>query len=356
MGAIAEDDAGMSVAAQAALDDEPAWYDDLLVNAFVSVATVHNFSVVTTRRNTNQLRFFDTDNDSIKVDVAEVVLQMEPEVAGAAGFRLDVVHGVSIPVVMGGIDIGLQQGFVSYIAPLGSGLTLDAGTFMSRMGGETIEGYDNYNDTYSRGLLFRYAMPQILTGLRAHYNLAPTLQVTGLVVNGWAANVLDNNTGKSLGLQLALNPNPTISISAHYLGGPEKDNNNRDWRHLFNLVVVLRAQPLTLTLDGVMGLESTERAASRNWLGVGGTVRWDLDGRWAVAARSEYFDDSDGQMNIGGRVAEVTVTPSFKINDSTIVRAEVRQDIGLDSFTPFLNKQGFSGKQTTAALNALFVF
>ena len=98
--------------------------------------------------------------------------------AGDAGFRIDLVAGTFAGLEQSaGLRIGdnadLQQAFVSYIAPLGSGLRFDAGKFVTHMGYELIEGYDGYNDNYSRSLLFNYAIPLTHTGVKASYSLNP---------------------------------------------------------------------------------------------------------------------------------------------------------------------------------------
>ena len=51
----------------------------------------------------------------------------------------------------------VEQAYVSYYAPVGKGLTIDFGKFVTPLGNEVIEAKDNWN--YSRGILFGYAIP-----------------------------------------------------------------------------------------------------------------------------------------------------------------------------------------------------
>src|SRR5258708_30516621 len=90
----------------------------------------------------------------------------------------------------------LKEDYFSYLAPVGSGLQVDVGKFVTPMGAEVIESKDNWN--YSRGLLFSYAIPYYHFGVRAKYTFNPKYNVTGFIVNGWN-NVVDNNTGKTYG-------------------------------------------------------------------------------------------------------------------------------------------------------------
>ena len=335
---------------------EPNWYEDLDLNALVSVAVIHNFAVNRPLAGVNIARLFDRDNDSIKIDLATVAIGSEPDGPGKAGFRLDIAHGQVVPAVIGGSDIALQQAFVSYIAPWGSGLRFDVGTFLSRIGAETIDNFDSFdktNDTYSRSLLFGAAPPE-LTGGRIAYRFGDFLDLKLLVVNGWQPNIIDNNTGKTLGLQLAFTPDPLFTLQVHYLAGPERPYDNADWRHLVDAVAVLHLQPVKLILEGQWGHET-----NIDWGGALLTVRWEVVGGFSLAARAEYFDDADKFRNLGARVVEFTFAPSYKMTDNALVRLEYRHDhsVSVPAVPIFAGaKDGLRISQDTLAANFVFVF
>ena len=67
-------------------------------------------------------------------------------------------------------DLDVQQAYLSYNAPFGNGLQVDIGKFTTHLGYELIEGYDGYNDNYSRSFLFGYAIPFAHTGVRTSYS------------------------------------------------------------------------------------------------------------------------------------------------------------------------------------------
>ena len=338
----------------------PVWYEDLALNAFFSMAYMHNFSLTGSTPVQNQGRLFDADNDSFKIDLAQVVLQDEPESLGDVGFRLDIVHGLVIPTVLGGQDLALEQGYVSYIAPLGNGLRIDAGSFLSHIGAETVEGFDSYNDNYSRSLLFANATAKQLTGLRLFYAFNGILGLTGHVVNGWQANHFDNNTGKTYGLSVHFTPVQRLAFFAHYLGGPEQAGDNNHWRHLFDLVAVIRAKPFTLTLEALLGREAFVRGLHKEWAGALANLRWDPCDRFSVSLRGEYFDNSDGfsALLLPSKLWELTLTPTLKINDNAVLRVEARYDHAIDGARPFQSGQAgvAADHQTTIAANLLFVF
>ena len=70
----------------------------------------------------------------------------------------------------------LQQAYLTAVLPVGAGLTVDVGKFVTHMGNEVIESKDNWN--YSRSFLFAYAIPYYHTGIRLTYPLASTLSGT----------------------------------------------------------------------------------------------------------------------------------------------------------------------------------
>src|ERR1017187_3508993 len=132
----------------------PKWYDEIAVNGFVTASYSYNGNRPDS--GTNQFRVFDFDDNTFKVDGAELVLQKAVAKPGDTGFRVDAVAGGSIPRVSAAAglfrdstgkaqDFDLQQAFVSWIAPAGRGLRLDFGKYVTHHGYEVIEGYDGYN-------------------------------------------------------------------------------------------------------------------------------------------------------------------------------------------------------------------
>ena len=183
-------------------------------------------------RHLNQYRVFDYQDNSVNIDAAEIVLQKAVEKPGDAGFRVDAVAGAVARVASAaglfqGQDFDLQQAFVSYVAPLGSGLRFDFGKFVTHMGYEVIEGYDGWNDNATRSFVFGYAIPFTNTGLKASYTFGDELAGMLLLTNGWDV-VKDNNSGKSFGAQLVWTPSKAVTVTGNYIGGPEQREHERD--------------------------------------------------------------------------------------------------------------------------------
>jgi Putative beta-barrel porin-2, OmpL-like. bbp2 len=252
-------------------------------------------------------------------------------------------------------------------------LTLDFGKFDTIYGVEVAESQDNMN--YTSGVLYGLAQPRFHTGLRATAELLPELSLVALVVNGWN-NSIDNNVGKTYGLQAHLSPSEAFSASIGWIGGPEQDdtlacpaNTNYDaatetcapspgttgaivdrggansfeaWRHLFDLVVALQpTERFSLVLNGDYGVEGVRSSdpspttKTAKWYGAALMGRYQLSEVWAVAARGEYVKDRDGRMlayQMGAdpvtdaSIVTGTLTIEARPTDNLILRLENRGD------------------------------
>jgi hypothetical protein len=352
------------------------WYQDITFNAFLSASSSVNFNRPASR--TNQLRVFDFDDGSIKVDVAELVVQRTASHAGEIGFRLDFTAGASIPRVTAASglfrnehgeasDFDLQQAYLSYAAPVGRGLRLDVGKFVTHMGYEVVEGYEAYNDTLSRSFLFGYAEPVTHTGLRVSYAFDDRLSAQLHLVNGWD-NVRDNNRGKSIGAQLAYVPGARASLSVNYMVGPEQADNNGNMRQLLDLVGSIKpTSRLTLSANVDLGSEANVTLPASatgpvgvvkdvTWKGAAGYMRLALSDRTALIVRGERFDDRDGaRTGVRQVLNEITFTPEFHPDPRLVVRGEVRRDRS-DQAVFERSAGGFRDSQVTVGVNAMFIF
>jgi Putative beta-barrel porin-2, OmpL-like. bbp2 len=351
-------------AAPAAPAPPPAkpWYEEIAVNAFVSASYSYNFNRPDS--GTNQLRVFDFDDNSFKVDVAEVVLQKAISKPGEAGFRVDLEAGSSIPRVsssyglLQGQDVDLQQALVSWIAPVGSGLRLDLGKFVTYFGYEVIDGYDGYNDNATRSFLFGFGTPSTHTGLKASYTFSEQLAGMFEICNGWDV-ARDNNSSKSVGLQLTWTPTKVVTVSGNFMTGPERANVNSDPRSLFNVVAQWKPTDLTVfTLDAVYGSEkgAVTPGKTASWSGIVGYARLGISDTFAFCLRAEYFNDADGaRTGTSQKLKELTVTPEVKVSSHLTLRADLRVD--WSDADVFRKKDGvFKGNQPTILLNGIYLF
>jgi hypothetical protein len=336
------------------------WYEAITVNTFMSSGYSYNFNKPDTGK--NQFRVFDVEDNTFKVDVVELSIKKDAPSAGDAGFRFDLTAGSSIPKVArsGGLDIGdldFHQMFVSYVAPVGTGLKLDFGKFITPMGYEVIEGYDGYNDNYSRSFLFGYAIPFTNTGIRAGYTFNENISAMLMIVNGWD-NAIDNNKSKSVCAQIAAIPFNGLNLYANYMFGPEKEKNNSDTRTVFDLVGTYSINNImSVGLNTDYGTEehSASNGESATWIGVAAYLRLNLAKDFSFAARGEQFDDKDGlRTGVVQKLQEITLTPEFRPTEHFAIRGDLRFD--KSDREVFQKKADWQKTQTTVSLNFLYAF
>ena len=343
----------------------PAWLSEIALHGFLSASYSYSFNRPSS--GTNVYRVFDFDDNTFKLDVFELVLQKPAARSRESGFRVDLTMGSSIPRVTAASglfrdasgtagDFDLQQAFASYVAPLGSGLRLDLGKFVTHFGYEVIEGYDGWNDNASRSILFGYAIPFTHTGIHASYALSPQVAVIGMVVNGWDV-ARDNNQSKSVGGQIAWTPAP-LSVTFNGMWGPERTGDDAHARTLLDGVVILKDQRgRSIGVNADWGSEEWPDTLNptHHWMGIAGYLRAPLTPSLALSARVERFDDRDGdRTGLVQKLWEWTVTPELRLTPHMILRADLRADYS--NREVFQKGSGLVDSQTTVLVDALYAF
>jgi hypothetical protein len=303
----------------------------------------------------NDLRWFDHKANSFGLDLAELQFLRDPA-PGAIGYKVKISAGETAKLIhaagMGntGEAIDITEAYVSYTAPVGKGLRFDVGKMGTFVGAEVMEALDNPN--YSRSFLFNYAEPLTHTGVKASYVFTDTVNAAVLIANGWD-NASDNNDGKTAGVSVNITKGELLSAYINYLQGPEQDDNTRDIRSLIDLVATIKPmKPLTIILNYDDGkADHAVASGTAKWSGFSGIVKYDINDRFSVAARGEYFDDKDGyRTGTTQKLTEFTVTPEIRLAGGLTVRAEYRHDQS--------NKESFDNstkkKQDTLALAAMY--
>lgn len=343
---------------------EPAqsskWYENITVNGFLSASYSYNFNRPGNRK--NQLRVFDAEDNSFKVDVLELSMKRDVAKPGDAGFRFDLTAGSSIPKVArsGGLNIGdldFHQMFLSYIVPAGRGLRLDLGKFITHLGYEVIEGYDGYNDNESHSFLFGYAIAFTHTGIRATYPFSDVASASLMLTNGWD-NAIDNNSSKTVCGQLVVNPVKGLSLFANAAYGPERDTNNSDNRLILDFVGTYDVSSLVrVGVNADYGNEqhATPTGEKATWAGAAGYLRLNLLDHFSLCFRVEQFEDREGvRTGAAQKLRELTLTPEYRPVEQFVIRGDIRVDSSDNDV--FMKTNGFVNTQPTLSLNALFSF
>ncbi len=322
----------------------PSGLHGVQMSGFVDTTYTYNFNAPQT--NVNTLRIFDTRANSFMLNSAELNIKKPVSAESPVGFRTDLAFGTDSEVV-GSVTTGLgsttdeldiQQAFVEYLAPIGNGIDIQAGKFVTLNGAEVIKSKDDWN--ISRSILFGFAIPFTHTGLRASYPWSDRLTTLVGVNNGWDV-VDDNNQAKTVELGFSSTPVDTVTLGSTFMFGAEQAGNNNNGRSLIDIVAGWQPiEPLQLKLNYDYGWEDDAVAFGNNavWHGLAAYARYALTDKLALIARSEYFNDADGVRTAiltpgingitgtGVKLYEYTLTTEYKIHKNLIARLEYRHD------------------------------
>lgn len=334
------------------------------VSGFGEVSYSYNFNNPSFRDDANALRVFDRDDNSFNIDLFELVFEKEVTEVGQAGFRIDLDFGKIADLEDAGNDsfgdsdddFDIQQAYLIYKAPIGSGLEFKFGKFVTWLGGEVIESRDNPN--YSRSYLFGYAIPFTHTGLGMTYAFNDKLYYSQYVVNGWDI-VDENNDGKTFGGQLGFTPTENASFYLNWIHGSEQDENDDEKRWVIDLVASLKLNNrLSFLLNYDYGEEEEASITGGNarWHGVSGIAIYELTEKLNLALRGEWFQDTDGARTGDKQdLKEITLTTTYKLTDALTGRFEYRHDWSTRNVY-FDDHHGFDDRQNTIAFNLVYSF
>ena len=234
----------------------------------------------------------------------------------------------------------IEEAYGSYLAPVGKGLQIDLGKFVTNAGAEVIEAKDDFN--YSRSLLFQLAIPLYHSGVRLTYSPNDKVTLMGGVINGWN-DVNDNNTAKSVMASVTFKPTGSLSVVENYIGGAEQPNNNDDWRNLSDTVVSYTVNPQVSLMANYDYGHDTVNGVGVHWQGVAGYLKYQANKYVAVIPRLEFYNDASGfTTGVVQNLTDATVTLEIKPADNFIWRIEYRGDFSNDS--PFTNSSGIAKK------------
>ena len=319
-----------------------SWYDGLDVDAYLSAGYLYR------RLQAPDLAVGLEDLSAFVVDTAQLVFAAEATRPYDVGFTFELVGRHALLRRSDTYGLGLRQLHLSTVLPLHRGLTVQAGRFDSRLGSESLPGYASVYDTgaaflranlqHSNGLLFN-SMPTLLTGVRLGLQLTAVWQLDALVANGWQSSWLDNNSAKTVGLQLGGTWANGTQLAVHYLLGAERPNNNVALRQLGDVVVSKTTRWGGLKAEGLVAMQ--QKKAAPQWR-LGGllSARLNVSQRGGLSLRAEYLDnrrgwdasaDQDPRLPTylttqPAEIVALTLTPSLQLHDSLVLQVEGRYE------------------------------
>lgn len=325
---------------------------------------------------TNQLRVFDTQANSFNINLFQLAFKKTPTTEGGLidliGFGVKLDFGEDAQVLSSTENLGqddvfdLQEAYIHALAPIGNGVDIYAGKFVTLAGAEVIESKDDFN--FSRSFLFGFAIPFTHTGVRLHYPAGPLDFIVG-VNNGWDV-VKDNNDGKTIESRIGLTLGEIFSLGVVGYFGPEQDTGPSEWRELIDVVATITPiEKLILVANLDFGWQQNVTDADLGlddegvfWWGIAGYIAYDFNDVFRLALRSEYFDDKDG-FRTGTKQQLFEITPTLSIRpfcnkgmlDNLVWRLEYRFDHSDEDV--FENDDGgFKDTQQTIATELIYYF
>ena len=365
---------------------------DLSLYGYVETSYTQNFN--NPESGINSSRSFDGDANSFRPNMAQLVLE---KVAGSggglterAGFRIKLNVGEDAKFTGGNTgedEFDFQEAYVQYIAPLGNGVTFQAGRMNTLIGYEVIESPLNPN--FSRSFLFGMGEPFTVTGLRASYDFSDYASFAVSAINSFTGLQADENNSKSVEALLSLAPMDNVGLSVFGFWGPEGGgrgvSGDTGRVQVGGIIDVQATEQLELVLEGYYGNQASRTnddgtlrtnddgsLSNARWNGVAGYVIYDFDDQWGLHVRGEVFEDAAGGFSCAGEEGtlgnalvcsggaapqtlwETTWTLQYKPVPNLITRAEFRYD---KSDRPTFQDGGSAGNnQSTLAAEAIFLF
>jgi hypothetical protein len=268
------------------------------------------------------------------------------ELAGQAGY--DTSGQVPSSSRLGGANVlqYVSRVNVSYLAPIGSGLTITAGLFNSFIGYESFYAKDNPN--YTRSWISDYT-PYFLMGVSLQYHVNDAIGLGFYLLNDWNYLAYVNSQPK-YGTQLTWQLTPQVKLTENLFFGPEQTDTSllKYWRGFSDTQLQWSESDYSVALVYDAG---TERLASNDlqtfWTGTALFTRWNFSGPWSVALRPELYWDPNGNMT--GHVQfikAITSTVEYALPTAplkSLLRAEFRYDNSTGQQGGFYGSGGVNG-------------
>ena len=313
--------------------DPPKWQ----YGAFVDLAYPLDFNHPGNHLFRSRGTAFHTD--SVWLNMAGAYVRKKPSEASRWGVELTAQAGkddeffgfsASAPNIAGFKFLRhLGPTNVLYLAPVGKGLTFQAGIFNSLIGYDSLYAKDNLNYTRPWGADFT---PYFMMGANASYPFTEKLTGTFFVVNGYW-HLARANSAPSAGGQVAYKVTPRVTLKETTLVGPhQRSTASEFWRFLTDTIIERKAEKLTLASEYIFSTERVEapgrpRALMMSWQA---PARWTLNDRWSLSFRPEVFWDRDGRWTLAKQTVKAfTSTLEYRHPNkwtNTIFRLEHRFD------------------------------
>lgn len=326
-------------------------------------------------------RYFDKDNNQFNVNNFHLALEKSEKdwgvgfkVSGDFGRYGELLHeatqwnktGAKLCCAQ---SAELREAYFSTTIPVGAGIAVKGGLFVTPLGTEVLNAPGAYNDNISRSFAFNYGVPLRHLGMLFSYPFHKMVTASVGLVTGWD-NPHDNNGAPSGIVGVNYTPTDAFGLASNLMFGPEQRHNSGRQRVTWSNVATIKpTDPLTILFEYTLGGESsvstpTSSKEDAYWHALAAIASWGWTERFTTALRGEVFFDNQAART-GGLAAttpqnsvtlgELTLTGSYKFTKMLIGRAEVRQDFANDGVYQ-KGKSKADSNQTTIGMQLLYTF
>jgi hypothetical protein len=364
---------------------------DTTINLTLDGYYDYNFNAPVGR--VNLLRAYDVLSNNFSLNQADVIFDHLPDVSDGRRFgaRLDLQYGQATDTLQGNpaneprpaIYQNIFQAYGTYVAPVGSGLTIDFGKWSSSLG---IEGnYTKDQMNYSRAFFFDF-LPFYHMGVRVAYPVNEGFTLNYWIVNGTNQAEATNGFKDEL-FGFTAKPKKSVTWVANYYLGQEHPDRvvvanptnpipvqpgltfaairpaPDGLLHIFDSYVTWQAAPkLSFALEGDYVIQRLWRnegpgrsSAPSRVDGTAAYVRYEFSKRFAAAARAEYLSDRGGLFSgLNQALKETTATFDYKLSEGFLMRYEWRRDFSNQPSFLTSTQGRLSKEQSTATLGLIW--
>lgn len=271
-------------------------------------------------------------------DLNIVQLTANMDYANFVHGKITIQHGTLVETAYGGFPV--QEAYIG-IQPI-KGLWIDAGYYLTHIGGESFLPKDNWLSSHS---IVTYFEPFYHAGVKAYYSSGSL--VAGLHYCNGNGILQDNNKDKSIGAFLSYQLSDTYSISyASIFGNEESGSDESKIHQLHN--ICFNGKPLSnleFKLQGDVSMKENVNSDANNlYYGLTAQLRYTITEKIKTTFRYSTFDDQENVYATGLKGMETTIGFEYAPFTNSYFRIEggmlnfTTGDLNLDN--KFTNKDG----------------
>ncbi len=286
---------------------------------------------------------FTQSPNNFQLDQAYFSMLKPSTVESRGGFGVDLIYGAAADALGGsGGSSGdlsmLYQAYVSYLAPIGNGILVQAGRYETLLGAEVLRADANMNVT--RGIVYSL-QPTSHTGVLLSGDVGGGVSWAAGVANDYLNTMADSDNDKVFLGQLAWGGD-TTSLSSSFLVGGDVANpfgaivvnpvgRNNDRLYVLDLVATWDpSDNLAMWANFDYYWPEADGLANQNYWGLAAASRLGITETIGAALRGEVVKGNNANAPGGADTVlwELTATLDWALTDNLKVIFETRYDHG----------------------------